>query len=108
MQQEVVDKFISKHDVTPREIQITLDTLGVSKKGYSAIQKSISLVFQRKRVKSKILPKLASVWKERSQLNEEEFDFIGNLFHIGGIYHGNGNSITYNEFNSIFMDLSKL
>ena len=108
MQPEVIDKFISKNAVTPREIQSTLDTLGLSKKGYFAIQKSASLVFQRKGVKSKILPAPASVWKERSQLNEEQFDFIGNPFHIEGIYHGNGYTITYNEFNNIFMDLSKL
>ena len=108
LQREVVEKFISKNAVTPREIQSTLDTLGVSKRGYSTIQKTILSILQRKGVKSKILPTLDRVWKERSQINEEQFDFIGNPFHIERIYHGNGYTFTYNEFNNIFMDLLKL
>ena len=108
VQKHIVGQFVSQHCVQSTSIQETLDSLGVSKKGYTAIQKTMSTMLRAQGIKPNILPTPASVWMHRQELNSKQAEYIGELYHINGEYSSKEGIVLYNEDNNIFVDLELL
>ena len=104
VQRNIIEEFVSANVVSAVDIQEVMDSSGVSSKGYSAIQRSVSQALVAKGIKKRMLPKPSHVWKLRGELNSKQFDYFGPPFHIKEQYK----SFTYDEFNNIFMDLEIL
>lgn len=108
VQRQIVNQFVSNSVVPAVDIQEVMDSSGVSRNGYAAIQKSVSRVLGARGVKQKLLPCTTEVWKLRGDLNSEQFDYFGAPFHIKEEYNHNNETFMYDEFNNIFMDLEIL
>lgn len=108
IQRHIVDQFVTNSVVSAVDIQAVMDSSGVSRKGYAAIQKSVSSVLGAKGIKRKLLPSTTKVWKLWGDLNLDQLEHFGTPFHIKEEYNDNSHSIMYDEFNNIFMDLELL
>lgn len=108
VQRDIVGQFVSNTCVSSTDIQESMDSLGVSRKGYAALQKSISKALGSNRIKHNFLPNPTTVWNCRQELNVAQLEHFGTPFHITEEYVSEQGSMVYDEFNNLFMDLELL
>ena len=84
VQRNIIEEFVSANVVSAVDIQEVMDSSGVSSKGYTAIQRSVSqalvAALVTKGIKKRMLPKPSHIWKLRSELNSKQFDYFGPPF----------------------------
>ena len=104
----VVEQFVSNNLVSSIEVQESMDANAVSRKGYTAIQKSLCSVLQSNRINGRLLPTPTDVWKVIAKLNNDVEEYIGKPYHIQEQFFGESGNILYTEYNNIFLDLELL
>ncbi len=108
VQRKIVGHFVSQNCIPSTDIQESMDALGVSRRGYAMIQKSVSHVLGREKIKHSLLPTPASVWRRRHELNISQEKFIGTPYHIVQEYTGGSAPLKFDEYNNLFLDLELL
>lgn len=77
VKRKVIQEFVTKNLVPTTQIQESMDVNAISRKGYSAIQKSMSSILGSHKIKGTLLPTPTDVWRVRDNLNTEVMEYIG-------------------------------
>lgn len=103
--QNCIHEFLRGSKLDAKEVQKTIDNIGISRDAYNQIFQLIQGNLKEAKVKTTLLPRPSFIKNARQRANEQVSNLLGDSFHIRDVYHGKGKTKRYDEFNNIFFDL---
>ena len=95
--------------VTPQLMLDTCDAAGISRKGYEALYRVITMAQRAKGFIRPILPTPYSISLAKVSANSEVAALLGGYRYVDdSMPLSNGKSLEYNQFNNIYIDAMKL
>ena len=103
--QKCVEAFLKQSRLDAKEVQKTIDNIGISRDAYNQIYQLVQAKFKEARAKTTILPRPSFIKTARQRVNDQVSILLGQPFHINAVYQGKEKAKRYDEFNNIFFDL---
>jgi hypothetical protein len=108
----VVNSVLAEGFVDANEIQGACDNVGISRKAYTEIYRTMKTSIKKKRLKHCPLPKPFHIKRARAVMNVDIMKNLGDPFHIEETYVSPKGSkqhcLQYTVYNNIFYDLLKI
>ena len=100
-----LQQFMEQNVIAPEEMQMTLDSVGISREAYTTLYGTMQNRLKTTKVKGSLLPKPFYIRTAKYRANENIMKILGDPQFVEGVYPGQKGAVKYDRYNNLYLDL---